>query len=109
MQGVVKAGLVRVREGSGSRARELAEEALALQEGLDGAQHSASERAEENAALATQARTPCLSMTVRRNRQIVAITRDLHFALHCNSPVSVCLSPDFLLAIISQENERWLE
>ena len=52
----MKAGLLRVREGSGSRARELAEEALALQEGLDGAQHTLSERAEENAALSTQAR-----------------------------------------------------
>lgn len=52
----MKAGLVRVREGSGGRARELAEEALALQEGLDGAQHTLTERAEENAVLSTQAR-----------------------------------------------------
>ncbi|CAL8470906.1 g10448 [Coccomyxa elongata] len=54
LRGVVKAGLVRVKEGHGSRARELAEEELALQEGLDGTRHALSERAEENAALSAQ-------------------------------------------------------
>lgn len=62
VQGVVKAGLVRVKEGHGSRARELAEEELALQEGLDGTRHALSERAEENAALSAQACRPLLSM-----------------------------------------------
>ena len=56
VQGVVKAGLVRVKEDHGSRARELAEEELALQEGLDGTRHALSERAEENAVLSAQAR-----------------------------------------------------
>ena len=53
-QGVVKAALVRAREGYAGKARLLGEEALALQEGLDAARHTAAERADENAAAAQQ-------------------------------------------------------
>jgi hypothetical protein len=55
-QGVIKAALVRVKEGYAAKARLLGEEALALQEGLDAARHTASERSDENAAAAQQAR-----------------------------------------------------
>ncbi len=52
----MKAALARVREAYASKARLLGEEALALQEGLDAARHTLSERGEENAALGAQVR-----------------------------------------------------
>jgi len=55
-QGVVKAALGRVREGAAARARELGDEALALQERLDAGRHTAAERAEDAGALSEQAR-----------------------------------------------------
>jgi len=54
---VVKAALGRVREGAAARARELGDEALALQERLDAGRHTAAERAEDAGALGEQART----------------------------------------------------
>ena len=57
MQGMVKGALVHVREDMCSRVRQLGEEALGLRERVDASHHTLSQRAEDAAALATQART----------------------------------------------------
>lgn len=55
-QGTIKAALVRVRDEYAAAARQLGEDVLAAQEDLDAARHTLGERAEENAALASQVR-----------------------------------------------------
>ncbi|KAK9842247.1 hypothetical protein WJX81_002558 [Elliptochloris bilobata] len=51
VKGTIKGALGRVREGAAARGRELGEEALALQERLDAARHTAAERVEDAAVL----------------------------------------------------------
>jgi hypothetical protein len=54
LQGVVKPALGRLRDATASRAQELLEEALALQERRDAGNHILTERTEENALLGVQ-------------------------------------------------------
>ena len=54
MQGEVKPALTRLRESRAARARELSDEALAVQERLDGCLEALTERTEDNALLGTQ-------------------------------------------------------
>lgn len=57
-QGVIKPALVRLRDATTTRAQELLEEALALQERRDSGNDMLTERTEENALLGVQV---CLS------------------------------------------------
>ena len=57
MQAVVKPALVDAREEMHRRSRALGEQALQLQERLDAASHLLTQRAEDQAALATQVPT----------------------------------------------------
>lgn len=54
LQGEVKPALTRLQESRAARARELSDEALAVQERLDGCLEALTERTEENALLGTQ-------------------------------------------------------
>lgn len=58
-QGMVRASLGRLKERYASRARELGEARLSLQEGLDSGSEALTERTEENATLAMEV-TPLL-------------------------------------------------
>ena len=60
LQGEVKPALTRLRESRAARARELSDEALAIQERLDACLEALTERTEDNALLGTQVCHTCM-------------------------------------------------
>lgn len=70
----MKAALTRIKDAALARCQQLVEEAMALQERLDGLNHALTERTEENATLTTQ-------------------VRDCHWEWDSQKPLAPCVCP----------------